>query len=54
LNTNLIMDVVTHVVREFDISLDELHNDSTTVIRRPSRSAASIQKPSRKRSAPAK
>ena len=31
LNTNLIMDVVTHVVREFDISLDELHNDSTTV-----------------------
>jgi transposase len=31
LNTNLIMDVVRHVVREFDISLDELHNDSTTV-----------------------
>jgi transposase len=25
------MDVVTHVVREFDVSLDELHNDSTTV-----------------------
>jgi transposase len=25
------MDVATHVVREFDISLDELHNDSTTV-----------------------
>ncbi len=25
------MDVVTHVVREFDLHLDELHNDSTTV-----------------------
>lgn len=31
LDTNLIMDVVTHVVREFDVCLDELHNDSTTV-----------------------
>jgi transposase len=31
LDSNLIMDVVTHVVREFDLSLDELHNDSTTV-----------------------
>ena len=31
LGTNLIMDVVTHVVREFDVCLDELHNDSTTV-----------------------
>jgi transposase len=31
LQTNLIMDVVTHVVREFDVCLDELHNDSTTV-----------------------
>jgi transposase len=31
LDTNLIMDVVTHVVSEFDLSLDELHNDSTTV-----------------------
>ena len=31
LNTNLIMDVVGHVVQEFDLSLDELHNDSTTV-----------------------
>lgn len=31
LNTNLIMDVVKHVVQEFDLSLDELHNDSTTV-----------------------
>lgn len=31
LDSNLIMDVVTHVVREFDISLDELHNDSTTI-----------------------
>src|SRR5437763_5563432 len=27
----LIMAVVRHVIREFDISLDELHNDSTTV-----------------------
>ncbi len=31
LTTGLIMEVVTHVVREFDVSLDELHNDSTTV-----------------------
>ena len=31
LDSNLIMDVVTHVVREFDVCLDELHNDSTTV-----------------------
>lgn len=31
LNTNLILDVVRHVVQEFDLSLDELHNDSTTV-----------------------
>jgi len=31
LDTNLIMDLVTHVVREFDVRLDELHNDSTTV-----------------------
>ncbi len=31
LDTPLIMDVVTHVVREFHLSLDELHNDSTTV-----------------------
>ena len=31
LDTNLIMDVVAHVVREFDVCLDELHNDSTTV-----------------------
>ena len=29
--TNLIMDVVTHVVQEFDVCLDELHNDSTSV-----------------------
>lgn len=27
----LVLDVVRHVVQEFDISLDELHNDSTTV-----------------------
>jgi transposase len=27
----LVLDVVRHVVREFDVSLDELHNDSTTV-----------------------
>lgn len=31
LDSNLVLDVVTHVVREFDLSLDELHNDSTTV-----------------------
>lgn len=31
LDTPLIMDVVTHVVSEFNLSLDELHNDSTTV-----------------------
>jgi transposase len=31
LDSNLIMDVVTHVVQEFDLNLDELHNDSTTV-----------------------
>lgn len=31
LETNLIMDVVMHVVTEFQLSLDELHNDSTTV-----------------------
>jgi transposase len=31
LETNLIMEVVTHVVREFNVCLDELHNDSTTV-----------------------
>ena len=31
LDTNLIMDVVTHVVQEFDVCLDELHNDSTSV-----------------------
>ena len=29
--SSLIMDVVTHVVAEFDLQLDELHNDSTTV-----------------------
>jgi transposase len=28
---SLIMAVVRHVIREFDLSLDELHNDSTTV-----------------------
>jgi transposase len=27
----LVMDVVRHVVQEFDVSLQELHNDSTTV-----------------------
>jgi len=31
LDSNLIMATVTHVVREFDVALDELHNDSTTV-----------------------
>jgi len=27
----LVLDVVRHVVQEFDVSLDELHNDSTTI-----------------------
>ena len=27
----LVLDVVRHVVKEFDVSLDELHNDSTSV-----------------------
>ena len=27
----LVLDVVRHVVREFDLNLDELHNDSTTI-----------------------
>jgi len=31
LDSSLIMQVVTQVVKEFDVSLDELHNDSTTV-----------------------
>lgn len=31
LATSLVIDVVTHVVEEFQVSLDELHNDSTTV-----------------------
>jgi transposase len=31
LDTNLILDIVRHVVQEFDVRLDELHNDSTTV-----------------------
>jgi transposase len=31
LDSNLIIDVVTHVVREFDVRLEELHNDSTTI-----------------------
>lgn len=31
LDSTLVMDVVRHVVQEFDVGLDELHNDSTTV-----------------------
>ncbi len=31
LTTGLIMEVVSHVVQEFDLGLQELHNDSTTV-----------------------
>ena len=27
----LVLDVVRHVVKEFQVSLDELHNDSTTI-----------------------
>lgn len=42
----LVLDVVHHVVKEFGLSLDEIHNDSTTVsffrtIRRPTRKACS-------------
>jgi transposase len=29
--STLVLNVATHVVKEFDLSLDELHNDSTTV-----------------------
>jgi transposase len=29
--SSLVLAVATHVVKEFDVSLDELHNDSTTV-----------------------
>ncbi len=31
LDSNLIIDVVAHVVSEFNVRLDQLHNDSTTV-----------------------
>ena len=31
LDNSLIMDVVRHVIEKFNLSLDELHNDSTTV-----------------------
>jgi transposase len=31
LTTSVVMDVVTHVVREFRVNLDQLHNDSTTI-----------------------
>jgi transposase len=31
LSSNLILDVVAHTVSEFDVRLDELHNDSTTI-----------------------
>ena len=31
LSSNLILDVVAHTVSEFDVCLDELHNDSTTI-----------------------
>ena len=29
--TNLVMDLVRWVIQEFDLSLDEMHNDSTSV-----------------------
>ncbi len=29
--TSLVLALATHVVREFQVDLDELHNDSTTV-----------------------
>jgi transposase len=31
LSSSLVMSVVQHVIQEFELSLDELHNDSTTV-----------------------
>lgn len=31
LSSNLILEVVAHTVSEFDVRLDELHNDSTTI-----------------------
>jgi len=31
LSSSLVMNVVQHVIQEFDLNLDELHNDSTTV-----------------------
>jgi transposase len=31
LDTNLVIETVSHVVREFNVRLDELHNDSTTI-----------------------
>ncbi len=31
MNRSLIMDLVKHVIQHFELSLDELHNDSTTV-----------------------
>lgn len=31
LSSSLVMSVVRHVIQEFDLNLDELHNDSTTV-----------------------
>lgn len=31
LDSNLILDIVRHVVGEFDVRLEELHNDSTTI-----------------------
>lgn len=30
-NSSLVMSVIRHVIQEFNLSLDELHNDSTTV-----------------------
>ena len=31
LDSNLMMDFVTHIVQEFDLDLSELHNDSTII-----------------------
>ncbi|MBP87869.1 MAG: hypothetical protein CMJ64_14290 [Planctomycetaceae bacterium] len=36
-DSNLILDVVRHVVREFDVRLDELHNDSAIMPTRPAK-----------------
>ncbi len=53
LETNLIVDVVTHVVGEFGVCLDELHNDSTSVSFFGDYSDADVEQQRRGRKAPA-